>query len=125
MLGVGGAEAVRGRQHHVLGHERTAALRNLHFHFISIRGVTIPGLESESKSDFHHFSGINNDSNSSKNRFSYCTGIDSGTAIDSKMDSIPILIPIPIPANNGIVTPLISMVLRDYVSLTFFMKPSL
>ena len=60
----------------------------------STRGVTIPGLESESESDFHHFSGIN-DSNSSKNRFSYCTGIDSGTGIDSKKDLIPIPIPIP------------------------------
>ena len=61
---------------------------------VQTRGVTIPGLESESESDFHHFSWII-DSNSSKNWFSYGTGIDSSTGIDSKMDSI--LIPIPIP----------------------------
>ena len=72
--------------------------------FIWIRGVTIPGLESESESDFHNFLGINDsnsDSDSSKNWFSYCTGIDS------KMDSILIPIRIPIPVKNGIVTPLI------------------
>ena len=78
-----------------------------------VRGVTIPGLESES--DFHHFCGINDsdsNSDSSKNLFSYCTGIDSGIGInsgigiDSKMDSIAIPIPIPIPEKNGIVTPL-------------------
>ena len=51
------------------------------------RGVTIPGLESES--DFHHFSWINDsNSNSSINIFSYCTGINSVTWIDSKMDLI-------------------------------------
>ena len=76
---------------------------------VCIRGVTIPGLESESELDFHHFLGIN-DSNSNskscKNQFSYCTGIDSGTGIDSKMDSIPIPNPILIPVKNGIVTPL-------------------
>ena len=78
------------------------ALNNM----IQIRGVTIPGLES----DFHHFLGINNsdsNSNSSKNQFSNCTGIDFGTGINAKMDSI--LIPIPIPEKNGIETPLIQI----------------
>ena len=66
-----------------------------------VRGVTIPGLES--KSDFHHFLGISDsdaNSDSSKNRFSYCTGIDSGTGIDSKMDSIPTPIPIQTPTES-------------------------
>jgi len=45
------------------------------------RGVMIPGLESIPESDSHHFSEIddfNSNSNSSKNLFLYCTGIDSG-----------------------------------------------
>ena len=50
-----------------------------HGQAMPIRGVMIPGPES----DFYHFSEIddsdsNYNSNSSKNRFSYCTGIDSG-----------------------------------------------
>ena len=43
---------------------------------IGIRGVMTPTPESESESDFRHFSDIF-DSDSSKNQFSYCTGIDS------------------------------------------------
>ena len=42
------------------------------------RGVMNLNLESESESDFHHFSEIvDSNSNSDKNQFSYCTGIDS------------------------------------------------
>ena len=48
---------------------------------VGIRGVMIPTPESESESEFPHFSeSIDSvfNSNSGKNRFLYCTGIDSG-----------------------------------------------
>ena len=45
-----------------------------------IRGVITPTPESESESDFHHFSEIfysDSNSNSGKKSIFYCTGIDS------------------------------------------------
>ena len=61
----------------------------------------IPTPESESESDFYHFSEFV-DSVSSKNRFLYCTGINSGywNQFQNRIFMIPI------PAKNGIITPL-------------------
>ena len=79
---------------------------------VTNRGVMIPGLELIPQSDFHHFTEIDDsDSNSSKNRFLFCTGIDSEywNRVQIRMfimTMIPILIPIP--AKNGIITPLVT-----------------
>ena len=77
---------------------------------VGIRGVMIPTPESESESDFPHFSeSVDSvfNSNSGKNRFLYCTGIDSGywNRLKNRKCTIPILIP----AKNGIITPLVCM----------------
>ena len=67
-----------------------------------------PTQESESESDFHHFSEIyDSNSNSGKNRFSYCTGIDS--RYWNRFQNRISMIPIQIPAKNGIITPLVLM----------------
>ena len=62
----------------------------------------IPTPESESESDFYHFSEFV-DSVSSKNRFLYCTGINSGYWNQFQNR----ILMIPIPAKNRIITPLI------------------
>ena len=65
------------------------------------RGVMTPTPESESESDFHHFSEIveyNSNSNSGKNWFSYCSGIDSGYW--NRFQNWISMIPIPIPAKT-------------------------
>ena len=69
------------------GDASTLALANGTFCSISneiatddIRGVITPTPESESESDFHHFSEIfysDSNSNSGKNQFSYCTAVSS------------------------------------------------
>ena len=64
---------------------------------IWIRGVMIPGLESISESGFGHFFEFD-DSNSSKNQFLHCTGIDSGYW--NRFQNwlfITVMIPIPTP----------------------------
>ena len=75
------------------------------------RGVIIPALESIPESDFPPFSEIddsNSNSNSSKNWFLLCTGIDSGYW-NRFQNGIFIMavIPILIPEKNGIITPLV------------------
>ena len=55
--------------------------------------------------DFHHFSEIfDSDSNSGKHRFSYCIEIDS--RYWNRFQNRISMIPIPIPAKKGIITPL-------------------
>ena len=71
------------------------------------RGVMIAGLESIPESNFHYFSEIDDsDSNSSKNRILHCTVIDSGYW-NRFQNQIFIMVMIPIPAKNGMITPLI------------------
>ena len=77
----------------------------------------IPGPESIPESDFEHFSEFhdsNSNSNSCKNRFLYCTGIDSKIQY-FVMAMIPI--PIPIPEKNGIITPMVVWSLLKWLVL--------
>ena len=84
------------------------------------RGVMILGPESIPETDFEHFSEFgDSESDSSKNIFLYCTGIDSKIRY-----LIMAMIPIPIPEKNGIITPLFCSTRIWIQSWVFVSSPS-